>query len=98
MRHFGRGVGHRQFERQHEAEPDCDDVAMELEVVSNSIDNLDTTRDSDPEEPDLVNGSDEEELYDEEGDLEGDASDSDMIPVISDFESDGSDFEGYASY
>jgi hypothetical protein len=97
MRHFGHGVGHLQFERQHEIEPDRDDIAMALEVVSDSTDNLDTTGDSDPEELDIVHDSDEEELYDEEGDLEGDASGSD-IRVISDSESDGSDFEGYASY
>ena len=61
MRHFGHGVGHLQYERQHEIEPDHDN-GMTPEDVSDQTDNPDTG-DSDPlaEESEIVHDSDEEE-------------------------------------
>jgi len=86
MRHFGHGVGHLRYERQHEIDPDpSHDNSMEL--------NLD-------EEDELHNDSDSEEMMIDDEDQEGDESErSDIIsdPDSSEPECD-SDSDGYVSY
>lgn len=103
MRHFGHGVGHLKYERQHEIETNHG-TNMALDD-SESSDDLDA-EDSDPGEPDIgrncddevaVDSDEEEEEYDGEivDDEEGDWPDS----IISELDgSDGSDSDGYASY
>jgi len=92
MRHFGHGVGHLQYDRQHEIEHDHDD-GRALEEDSDSTDNFDHAGDSVPE--DLHDSDEEEEIIDEEGGWERDGSD---IIRVSDSDSDGSDGDSYTSY
>ena len=110
MRHFGHGVGHLQYDRQQEIEPERDtNRGQTLEDVSDSgySGNLDPG-DSESEADELEVGDDnpvslDEEEEEEEG-LGGDtASDADMI--VSDLDSDAADSDdasnssnGYASY
>jgi len=102
MRHFSHGVGHLQYERQHENEPDHDtSMGGTLEdgsESSESSDNLDPG-DSDPDELEIVEVDPNEEEGDNEEIVEdeGDASDSDIIVSDSGSDVDGSDC-GYASY
>lgn len=99
MRHFGHGVGHLQYERQHEAEPD---TMMGLEGLSDSSDKNDTEDEivqnghdnfavESEEESESYNG----EIVDDESD-EGEWSDNDAADTISD--SGGSNSDGYPCY
>lgn len=67
MRHFGHGVGHLQYERQHEIEHDDHDDGEALEDDSDSTDSLDHTGDSDPEDDimmsDIIGDSDSDGSY-----------------------------------
>lgn len=104
MRHFGHGVGHLQYERQHELEPDHNDTSRSMgqthedSDVSDSADDLDSGE-SDPDELEIGQNcndniavdSDEEE--EDVNDEEEDASDI----IFSDSESDG-DVDGSAGY
>jgi len=106
MRHFGDSVGHMQYERQRENEPNHD-ASLALNV-SDSSDNLDTG-DLDAGELEVHNDavdSDEEEgphsgeiVDDDEVDWECHGDESD---IISDSDGgdggDGSDSDGYGSY
>ena len=98
MRHFGLGVGHLQYERQHEVEPDA---MMALDNLSDSSDKNDT---EDVDDIEIVGHDDfavesgevsysGEIVDDDEGECSGDVAD-----IISD--SGGSDTSsvGYASY
>ena len=103
MRHFSHGVGHLQYEWQHEPDHNTS-MGLTLDDISDSSDDLDTG-DSDPDELDIhhnfndraaVNLDEEEEEEEEEEivDDEGDASDI----IVSDSDADGSDSDSYVSY
>lgn len=91
MRHFGHGVGHLQYERQHEMGPNDhrDDTSMSPDDVSDSSNILDTgDSEPDPDEFDLDEKEDSGEIVgDDEGDWRG--RDDDASDIISDPDSDG---------
>lgn len=106
MRHFGHGVGHLQYERQHEidSEPNPDtNMGQTLKDASDKSDSDSDNPDTGDSDNVIVDwdGEEEEEEYDSEivnlNDEEGDMSISEL-----DSDSDGtqSDCEshGYASY
>jgi hypothetical protein len=103
MRHFGHGIGHLQYDQQHEFKPDraLEDVADSESSDSDDPDSV--TGELDADEPhcndqDVV-GSDEEEEYDRMIiDEEGGASDVISSDSDSDMEGSSGDSEGYASY
>jgi hypothetical protein len=107
MRHFGLGIGHLQYECQHEMRPDDHENGMVLDLddsdcsdISDLLtDNLNTW-DSIPD-PEIGLDSDEEESHNVH--LEGIddwGSEGDMSDIISASESDGSNCtnNGYTSF
>jgi hypothetical protein len=104
MRHFGHGVGHLQYERQHEPNHNTS-MGLTLDDISDSSDDLDTG-DSDADELDIhhncndraaADSDEEEEEEEEEEEIVNDDGDASDI-IVSDSDVDGSDSDGYASY
>jgi hypothetical protein len=103
MRHFGHGVGHLQYERQHEIDPDRDtSMGQTLEDVLDSSDASDLdTGDSDQDHhcnDKVVVDLDEEEEEDDGEIVNGEGDASDIIVSDSDSDAGGSDSDSYASY
>jgi hypothetical protein len=100
MRHFGHGVGHLQYVRQLENEPDDHDNGMEL-VPEDVSDSTDLSDHADAEDLEIA-GEEESynvEVFDDEPELGGDwAREGDSDTSDSDTTEDGSDCGGYASY
>ena len=107
MRHFGLGIGHLQYERQHEMRPDDHENGMVLDLDDSDCldvsdlptDNLNTW-DSIPD-PEIGLDLDEEESYNVY--LEGIndwSPEGDMLDIISTSELDGSNCtnDGYTSF
>jgi hypothetical protein len=105
MRHFGLGVGHLQFERQHEIESNCDLDTENSEPEEEMDDGADEEESNNVEMTDVEEGDWEGGDYgsdlDLDLDLDSDAdsdvdadSDADAPDILSDF----SDRGGYISY
>jgi hypothetical protein len=69
MRHFGHGVGHLQYERQHEidAEPNHDDTSTSMGHTLEDASDSSESDNLDAEDPDrvAVDSGEEEEEYGE---------------------------------
>ena len=111
MRHFGHGIGHLQYERQHEINPDLtnrdtgmgqshrtlEDISVSSDASDHDTGGSDKDHCSDGDAIDL-----DEEEDEDDGEIiehgEGDSDASGIIDSNLDLDAGGSNSDGYASY